>query len=192
MSIYTVVLFLHVSGAIGYFISMSIWLFGLSIMRRAQHVEQVRTIGNLIALSGPISGISLLLILVTGLYLAASAWGFRTGWIDVALISLILMAPLGAALIEPRRRALDRLAKEAPDGPIPETLEQRTHDPVLGIAIQTVITLLLGIVFLMTTKPALIGSIIVMAVALVLGLVSGLLLYARPRQPREAARANRA
>ena len=29
MSIYTVVLFLHVSGAIGYFAGIGIWLFGL-------------------------------------------------------------------------------------------------------------------------------------------------------------------
>jgi hypothetical protein len=40
-------------------------------------------------------------------------------------------------------------------------------------ALQTVTILLLGIVFLMTNKPSLIGSLIMMAVALVLGLASG-------------------
>ena len=42
--------------------------------------------------------------------------------------------------------------------------------------LQTLATLLLGIVFLMTTKPSLPGSLIVIAVALVLGLASGLLI----------------
>jgi hypothetical protein len=116
-----------------------------------------------------------LLILATGFYMALSAWSLQTGWIAVALISLVLMVPSGAALIEPRRRALARLAQEAPDGPLPQSLEQRTHDPVLLTALQTVSALLLGIVFLMTTKPSLTGSLIVMAVALALGLASGLL-----------------
>ena len=175
MSIYTIVLFLHVSGAIGYFIGTGTWLFGLSALRRAQRVEQVRALTNLVGRSGPLFGISVLLILATGLYMALTAWGLRTGWIDVALISLILIAPLGTALIEPRRRAIDRLAREAPDGPLSQALEQRTQDPVLLTALQTLAALLLGIVFLMTTKPALTDSLIVMAVALVLGLASGLL-----------------
>jgi arginine exporter protein ArgO len=42
-------------------------------------------------------------------------------------------------------------------------------------ALQAVIILLLGIVFLMTNKPSLIGSLIVMGIALVLGLALGAL-----------------
>ena len=181
MNIYNIVLFLHVSGAIGYFVGMSIWLFGFSTIRRMQRVEQVRALANLVSLSGPLLGISVLLILVTGLYMALTAWSLQAGWIGVALISLVLMAPLGTALIEPRRRAIDRLAREAPDGPLPESLEQRIHDPVLLIALQTVAAWLLGVVFLMTTKPELIGALIVIAVALVLGLASGALVSRRGR-----------
>ncbi len=177
MSIYTIVLFVHVSGAIGYFIGTGIWLFGLAGLRRAQRVEQVRSLTNLVGMTGPLFGISLLFILAAGLYMAITAWSLQTGWIAVALISLVLMAPFGTAIIEPRRRALSRLAKEAPDGSLPESLKQRIHDPVLGTALQTLATLLFGIVFLMTTKPSLSGSLIVMAVALVLGLVSGLFIF---------------
>ncbi len=175
MTIYTIVLFFHVSGAIGYFISMGIWLFGLSSLRRAQRVEQVRALTHLVGRLGPLFGISVLLILATGLFMAITAWSLLTGWTLVALISLILIAPLGTAFIEPRRRAIDRLAQEAPDGQLPQSLERRTHDPVLLTALQAVTILLLGIVFLMTNKPSLIGSLIVMAVALVLGLASGVL-----------------
>jgi hypothetical protein len=175
MSIYTIVLFLHVCGAIGYFVGMGTWLFALAALRRAQRVEQVRALTKLAGRLGPLFGISVLLILATGLYMAITAWGLRTGWIDVALVSLILIAPLGTAFIEPRRRAIARLAQEAPDGPLPQALEQRTHDPILGTALQTVTILLLGIVFLMTNKPSLIVSLIVMGVALVLAVASGAL-----------------
>jgi len=176
MSIYTIALFLHVSGAIGYFAGIGTWLFILVGLRRAQRVEQVRSLVNLIGLSGPLTGISVLLILATGLYMTFSAWSLQTGWIAVALISLILMVPSSAALIEPRRRAINRLAREAPGGPLTQALERRTHDPVLETALQTVAALLLGIVFLMTTKPSFAGSLIVMAVALVFGLASGVLI----------------
>jgi len=91
------------------------------------------------------------------------------------LASLVLVAPLGTALIEPRRRAIDRLAQAAPDGPLPDSLQQCTHDPILLTALQTVAALLLGIVFLMITKPSLMGALLVMGIALAIGLASGLL-----------------
>jgi hypothetical protein len=181
MSTYNIVLFLHVSGAIGYFVGIGTWLFILVGLRRAQRVEQVRALTNLTGWLGPFFGISVLLILATGLYMALTAWSLQTGWIGVALISLILIAPLSTALIEPRRRAIARLAREAPDGPLSQSLEQRTHDPVLATALQTVAALLLGIVFLMTTKPSFIGALIVMVVALALGLASGLLVSSATR-----------
>ncbi len=185
MSLNTIVLFLHVSGAIGYFISVGTWLFGLSALRRAQRVEQVRSLAHLVGQLGPLFGISVLLLLATGLYMAITAWSLLTPWIAVALISLLLIAPLGTAFIEPRRRAIDRLAQEAPDGPLPQSLERRIHDPVLLTALQTVTMLLLGIVFLMTNKPSLIGSLIVMAVALVLGLASGVLVSRATHTPEQ-------
>src|SRR5258708_2198313 len=155
MSTYNVVLFLHVCGPIGYFVAMCSWLFCLASLRRAHRVEQVRVLSNLVGRLGPLFGISVLLILVTGLYMASTTWGFQTGWIDVALVSLILIAPLGTAAIEPRRRAIARLAQEAPDGPLPAALDRRTHDPVAAAAGQTVTALRPGGVFFVTnTHPA--------------------------------------
>ena len=192
MSAYNIALFFHVSGAIAYFLASSIWLLGLSIQRRAQRVEQVRAIGSIVDLAGPISGVGLLILIVSGLYMAATVWGFGTGWIDVAIISLILIAPLGAALTVPRRLKIDRLARETPDGPVPANLQRLIHDPILQTSVQTLLILLLGIVFLMTTKPTLAGSIIVMLVALALGVVSSLLLIVRPRRQQVVAPADHA
>jgi hypothetical protein len=189
MTGYTIALFLHVSAAIGYFIAMGAWLLSLAALRRAQRVEQVRILAQLIGRTGPLFGISVLFLLGTGLYMAITAWGLLTGWIIVALVSLILIAPLGTAFIEPRRRAIERLAQEASDGPLPESLEQHTHDPVLLTALQTVTILLLGIVFLMTNKPSLVASIIVMAVALALGLISGALVFRVASRSRQSATA---
>ena len=184
MSIYNLVLFVHVIGAIGYCLGIGMWLFVLAGLRRAQRVEQVRSLIRLNDLSGPFSGISALLLLGAGLYLALAAWSLLTGWILVALISLLLMVPTSAVLIAPRRSAIvKQLAREAPDGELSRALERHLDDPVLATVCTTVAALLLGLVFLMTTKPDLVGSLIVMVVALLLGLAAGVLVSRMRRAP---------
>ncbi len=184
MSIYNIVLFVHVIGAIGYFLGIGIWLFILVGLRRSQHVEQVRALIHLT----PFGAASAVILLAAGLYLALTAWSLLTGWILVALISLILIIPTTAALIAPRRSALvKQLAREAPDGAISLALSQRIHDPVLLATVCAVAVLLLGLVFLMTTKPELADSLIVMAVALVLGLASSVPASRMRRIPQQEA-----
>jgi hypothetical protein len=191
---YTIALFVHVSAAIGFFVGTSLWLFSLAALRRAQRVEQARTLLALISRAGPVSGISGLLILITGIYMTVTAWKTQNGWIGIALIALLLMIPLGAGLIEPRRRALARLANETTDGPLPAAFEARARDPLLGIALAAQTGLLIGIVFLMTTKPSLMVSVIASMIALALGAASGALFSGRrrTRAPEAATPAQRA
>jgi len=73
---------------------------------------------------------------------------------------------------------------------LPEALERSVHDPVLLTAVQTLTILLLGVVFLMTTKPSLGGSLIVMGVALLLGLASSVLVSGMRRTPRQGTGAS--
>jgi hypothetical protein len=193
MSIYNIVMFVHVIGAIGYFLSIGISLVILVGLRRAQRVEQVRALIHLNNLSGPFGAGSAVVLLAAGLYLALTAWSLLTGWILVSLISLIVIVLTTAVLIAPRRSALvAQLAHEAPDGALSLALSQRLHDPVLLATFQTVAALLLGIVFLMTTKLELVGSLIVMAVALVLGLISSMLVSRMRRTRRQGLMAQKA
>ncbi len=91
MNIYTIVLFLHIISAIGVCIGISVVLLGVALLRRAQRVEQVRTILAFATTAFPIAGVSMLLLLAAGFYLALSAWSLRTSWIAVTLVSLLLM-----------------------------------------------------------------------------------------------------
>jgi hypothetical protein len=193
MSIYTIVLFVHIIGAIGYFLSIGSWLFILVGLRRAQRVEEVRALIHMNDLSRAFGDGSGLVLLIAGLYLALSAWSLLTSWILVALISLILILPTNAVLIAPRRSALvKQLERSAPEGKISLALSQHIHNPVLWATSQTTAVLLLGIVFLMTTKPDLEGSLIVMAGALVLGLLSSPLVSRRRHTSRQEVADQRA
>jgi hypothetical protein len=59
--------------------------------------------------------------------------------------------------------------------------------PLLWLAIQTRVAIALGIVLLMSVKPALSGSLLTIGVAIVLGLVSTLPTLSRGRAQEEPA-----
>lgn len=187
MSLYPILLFLHVLGAICFFSSIGILLFGTLAIRWATTVEQVRAIlrpliaGRTVGFEH-VSVIDLVAIVgvlvtgTTGLYMGLTVWGWPRGWVQVAIVSFALMAPVGPAVINPRLHAIAKAAMQAPDGPIPESLYGRIHDLVLGTGLQVLIAWLVGIVFLMTNKPSLGGSALAILVALAIGLASGVLL----------------
>jgi len=187
MTTYTLALFVHIVGAIGTFIGVSVWLFAAVALRRAQSVGQVRALTSLIQPSGVVTILSILLLGVAGFYMAITVWGERATWIIVATISFLLLAPFGALVIDRRLRALAKEAAIALDGPLPASLAASAQDPLVGIGLCVYIAVLLGIVFLMTTKPTLLASIIVMAIATALGLASGLLLWGVTRARPHAA-----
>jgi Zn-dependent protease with chaperone function len=175
MNDYSIVKFLHVSGAIGYFVALGTLLFGLAALRRARRVEHVRVLADLVRRLTPLFNISILLLLAAGLYMTFTVWSLQMGWIAVALVSLAVIVPISAVTVQSRMRIIAQLAREAPDGPLPPELLARTHDPVFLTTPQTAMALLLGIVFLMTNKPSLPVALLVMALALILGLASGVL-----------------
>lgn len=182
MNLYPIALFLHVCGDVGIFIGLGVQLLSLVALRRAQSVEQVRALAWLIPISDLLGVTGALLTIATGFYMGLTPWGLWTSWIAIALTSLILvLPPIIGGVIEPRTRAIVKIAKEAPDGLLPEALANRIHDPVLGIALQTMGALLFGLVFLMTIKPQLAQAITVMVVAVVLGLTSGVPFWTIPR-----------
>jgi hypothetical protein len=187
MSSYTLALFLHISGALGAGVSLGVWLLGLAALRRAQQVEQVRAVAWLIIVVSPLMVLSILLIVGSGLTMALGTWGLRTGWIMVALSSLALMAPIGPLLLDARMRTILAMAGVEAGGPIPDPLVARIHDPIMGAAARTLAAMLLGIVFLMTTKPALGEAIVAMLTALLLGLAAGLPLWRAPQFPIDSA-----
>lgn len=176
MSLQTFALFLHVSGALAFGAGTFMSLFSVWAMRRAQRIEQVRSVIGLLSLSGPILGISMLVNVLTGLSMTVFTWGWQTAWILVAIAGLVLFIAAGAVM-GTRRGVIARQIGDMPDGPLPESVVERIHDPLFGTSVYMMLALLLGIVFLMTAKPALDGSIVAIVVAAVLGALASLPLW---------------
>ena len=185
-TLYTIALFVHVSGVIVVFIGLGVWLFALVGVQRAQSVEQVRALASLFGPASKIVVGALPFLALAGLYMAYVVWGPFAAWIDVATVSFLLLAPFGAFVIDPRITAISVSAKKADNGAIPAELSARIHDPLLGTALIIYVAMLLGIVFLMTTKPPLGVAILAMLVVLALGLLAGLVLQCIGRRSRRA------
>jgi len=172
MNYYSIALFLHVVGALGFFIALGLEWTRLRQIRSATTSEQVRE-SMLIYKSVRRFGMaSMLTILIFGFYLSAVAWG-SVAWINVALGSLVLIIALTVVLTRPRITAMER-ALPTEKGPLSPTLRQLANHPLLWVSIQTRAAIALGIVFLMTVKPGLGGSLLTIGIAAVVGLALSL------------------
>jgi Predicted integral membrane protein (DUF2269) len=182
-TLYRLALFAHILGMIGFFMALGVYVFGLAALRQARRVEQVRAICRMIFLTDAVAVVGILLLAATGLSMALTTWNVRIGWIAVAIVTFVLIAPIGPLIVERRLHTIERLAQAAAEGPMPDALARRISGPVIGAALAVLIALLLGIVFLMTTKPVSVAdAILAMLIALAVGLALGAPLWWSRRQ----------
>jgi len=172
VSMYSVLVFLHIVGALGLFASIAIEQASLAGLRRASTGAQVREWLAVIRGLGRLHGPAGLLLLATGFYFVATRWGHQA-WIGLAILGMVVMAVLGVAVSGRRVKAIaTELAASA--GPIPPGLRHRLDDPVLRMSVSIRAALGLGIVFNMAVKPAAGAAFAVMGVALVIGTLTAM------------------
>jgi hypothetical protein len=181
-------LFLHLCGVIFVFLGFGTLLLATVALARASRVEQVRAIMTPLVAGrrvGPeqisvidvIVVFGVLLIVSTGIAMARANNYVWSSWVEIATASFILLAPVGPFVINLRLHAIAEAAAREVDGPIPSSMRDRIRDPVLALAMRSSVALLLGLVFLMTTKPSLAISVVVMLSAAALGTASSLRLH---------------
>lgn len=182
MSWYAISLYLHIIGALGLFASLALEWAGLVNLRRSRTAGQLRSSVGLLGATRLVGGPAALTLLVTGIYLGATRWG-NQGWILLGFLGMLAMAILGAGLTGRRMRPILQQLP-ADDGPVPATLAQRVHDPMLPLSAWLRTALGLGVVFLMSVKPAIGGSALALGVAAALGLTVGMSPWGRGRRAR--------
>jgi hypothetical protein len=186
MSRYSLDIFLHVMGSIAAFVGYGALLLAVIAARRATRAEQVRAITSSFLATRKIGRervsvidviviAGVLVIAVTGLDMATTLQLTRAPWLDVVTAGFILLAPIGPLFINPRLHAIADAAELEESGAMSSTLRARLDDPLLNMALGGSFGILIGQVFLMTTKPALGTSIAAIVVAVGAGLaLSGL------------------
>src|SRR2546430_9068061 len=107
MNIYSIVLYLHIVGALLLFVAMGIEFMTVSRLRSAATAEQARDWLSVLGSMRVIGPVALVTILVPGLYMAATSAGWQ-GWNILALAAMIVMAGLGAASNAARKPVIGR------------------------------------------------------------------------------------
>ncbi len=172
MSNYSIALFLHIVGALGFFVVQGVEWIGLSQVRRAGLPEEVRAILGLVKRADWLGVVSMLTTVATGFYMLLTYWGW-VAWILVVLGALVLEIVLFVVLAKPRMAAMEQVLA-AEKGFVSQTFHTLVNDPILWISIHTRTAILLGIVFLKIAKPDLGGSLLTIGIAIILGVASAL------------------
>jgi hypothetical protein len=182
MSLYTLALFAHLVGVLGLFIGMGLQWVVIIGFRRAQTAAQVRLWSGPLRPVAMLGSISAALILLAGGYMMFTAWGAGTPWIVISLGAMLLMAALGMGITVRKLRVVQRAAMAyGPSDVISPELRRHIYNPMLWISAHLASAVALGIVFLMTTKPNWLISLLVVAVTMALGGITGAT-SAKPRQ----------
>src|SRR5262249_31955084 len=132
MNDYTIALFLHVVGALVFFVALGLEWTSLRHLRRATTAEQVREWLRVPAEMGRMGMIAMLVLLAAGLYMMATKWR-GVAWTIVALGAIVLIIVLAMALTRRRMAAIGRAIGAEPGRPS-AALRQMLHDPLLSIS----------------------------------------------------------
>lgn len=170
---YTLALFIHVLGAIALFIAVSLVVVAFVRMRQASTLEQVREWASVAQLAGKSLAFISLVILAPAVYMVIIAWGFTTPWVMASLITFLVLAIMGATV---NGRTIERvvaMAQADSSGPVPDELRTQLLAPRLWLAETIRLMLLVGILCLMTIKPDILFSLLVLVGMLLLGIILG-------------------
>ena len=165
MTLYAAALFLHVVGVLLLAAALTAEGVALAQLRRAETSAAVRTwtgVATLARLFGPASAVT---ILVPGLYMMIASWGW-VAWIAVGLVAWLAIAAIGAV------NGI-RFSTAAREASTDASAIPRLRGRAFAVSFWLRLSLALGIVFLMTAKPGLLGACVTVVVAAAAGVAVG-------------------
>ena len=179
MTVYTIVLYCHLLGALALFIGYGIEWTASALFRKASSTEQVRAWLSVFRVSPPLAGAGLGVLIISGGYLASLSGAMKQGWIPATLAAIGVALLLGIALIMPRMRAIKK-SLPSPNEPVSAELRTCLADPILHTAVRVRVLLAAGMVYLMVAKMPFAPSLTALLAALVLGFLFSIPVWRRP------------
>ena|SRR5215469_13559659 len=176
MTLYSVMLFVHVVTALGVFAALALEAASLFRLRQSATSEQAQAWMDLVPGLPQMTMSTFLLLLLSGFYLTAQMSGWSLAWPKLAVAALVLVGPFGA-ISGRRMRAIRNILRTS--DPNQSELVGKLQDPYLKFSLSLRISLVLGIVLLMTAKPGMTESLSILGVFAVVGLVLAFLPWRR-------------
>lgn len=173
MTLYSVILFFHLLGALALFAALGLEWRLLRYMELAKSVDELRVLAGAGGVLPGLNGFAAAFILLPAFYLTTRMKAWPQGWISIALLGTLIIAGLGMAITGPRTRALRKVCAE-PKASWSEELQRAARQPLLRTSFRLRLALGLAIVFLMASKSGYGVSIAVAGIALALAFVFSL------------------
>jgi Sec-independent protein secretion pathway component TatC len=147
MRFYDVVLWIHITAVITAFGALFAYPVFLAVNARAPMAQRASLHRSQIAFSKRVTGPTIGIVLLAGVYLASDADVWSEAWVIVPVILLFVIAGLGATVL---RRGEERLAATADAGD-----ESGYTSALATVRLWTLITLVLVVIaiFFMAAKP---------------------------------------
>lgn len=170
MQAYPIILFVHILASMGLIACLSLLILGEELADRAQSPAQLDSIGDKQQRVASVLKAIVPVLAVTGLYMAWSAWSILAPWVIVAVLTVAYLT-ISGPLVFARRMQQARDAAAAA-GAITPAVRAILDDPKFAMVKHIRVALVVLLVFLMSTKPPLVGTLMALAAAVVLGAVS--------------------
>jgi hypothetical protein len=159
ITLFGVVLFLHIAVAIVAFAMAGVLHTSLQVIGRARRVEEIRSWGAVAHRLEPLLPVMALVLLALGAWLVHlgehtdDQFRFTTGWVITAIVAVVVVEAIGGILLKPRGEKLSALIAAAPDGNVPDEVRAVARDPIFWDMAHLTTFAFLGVVFIMAAKP---------------------------------------
>jgi hypothetical protein len=171
MDTYHVVLYVHLLSLFLGVGAASILLVCLIQLRSAQTLMDAVPWGVVAGKVTKAFPVALLGLFATGAYMTSDLWTWSTGWIDVSIVGLAVIALQGPLIAERTSHKLKHALQENGPGPLGEHARRMARHPGLWLTELTNVCLVLAIVWNMTEKPGTAGAIAAVVVGYAVGAV---------------------
>jgi hypothetical protein len=150
---YHVVLYFHLLFLFVGIGAGSVLLTCLLQLRAARTLEQAVPWGTVAGQVAKLFPVAIIGLFGTGAYMTSHFWTWSTGWIDVAIVALVVLAVQGAGIAERTAHKLKAALFANGPGPLgPECRRMALH-PGLWVVELSNLGIVFGVVWNMTEKP---------------------------------------
>jgi hypothetical protein len=177
MSLYSILVLVHVAGGVGLFVALGIEGVAVARLRRAVTPDDARTWAGMLAVPRRVGPVAMLSMLAAGVWMMARWWGPRP-WILAALIGVVAVAAVGGIMSGRGTRRLVRALAEESGHELSAAYRALRVPTVLGASFSLRLAIATGILVLMTIKPGVAGSSLTMVAAALTGMAAALRLHA--------------
>jgi hypothetical protein len=187
---YSIALFFHLVSLVAAGAASALAGYAALRLRAATSPGEVARRGMMIGKVVRVFPPATLGLLGSGAYMTRSAWSWSTPWIVAGLVGLAMIVLLGSGVEASRGRALKN---ELRTHGLSERARRLMRDPLAWTAKAMTWMLMLGVMFVMTTKPPAWGCAISLAIASLAGAVTAVPIWRRsathlatPNSPAQA------